>query len=359
MASQQRATIDRKPILDQARRRIQDALKETLNEVLANGQGLDLDGASSTILGPWSMLVGEGDAWGTRACLSPELYVQIRGHFSDNITREVLLAAAGVKVSRTLLSDAKLEFLRAMAGQHGFRVLASHERYIRRPDEGKGGFSNRVRRLVGPEEASGLRRVYVASDPSLAEAGKLLEEAGDDQLFGMLLAIPPCCREAYARFAPVAKTKQWDLIPLVLDNTPGGMPYDPWLNYVANYFGRALLSFFPCSFQCPAARVVARNTYAMLAHCDLAWGRSFLDLQHTNILYTEYQGLHLFRRPLLSGSIEYGPQDFDSTEPTHVTAIIGRGDRLEVRGQHQVDIYRGVERIGVLEGEDISLCVFW
>lgn len=352
--------IDGKSLSAEAKKRIHKALKKTLEEELAKErQTLGVDGAKPAIDGPWSMLASERDAWSAQARLSPELYAQIRGQFSDNIIREVLFAAAGVKVSRTCLSDAKIAYLHEVADQYDFRLVTSSVRYILRPDTGKGGFCNGIERVAGPEEKSGRQNVYIASDASLAEAGKLLEEAGDDELFGMLLGIPPCCREAYARLQPLAQAKQNDLVPLVLDNTPDTTPYDPWLNYVANYFGRALLSFFPCSFRCPAAGTAARRTFEMLAECDGAWARSFLDLQRTNILYTEYQGLHLFRRPLVDGSIHYGPDDFDSTEPTEVAALIRGGDRLDVRGKRQVDIYRGVELIGVLEGEDVGMCVFW
>jgi hypothetical protein len=136
------------------------------------------------------------------------------------------------------------------------------------------------------------------------------------------------------------------------------MPYDPWLNYLSQYFGRTLISFFPCSFRCPAAAMVARATFGMLAECDRAWAQSFLDLQQTNVLYTEYEGLHLFRRPFVDGSIQYGPNDFDATELTSVSDLLRRGDRLDVRGKQCVHVYRGSDRIGVLEGEDIGMCVF-
>jgi hypothetical protein len=360
MADQPQDIIDGKPLSAEAKKRIHEALKKTLEEELAKElQTLGVDGAKLAIDGPWSALASERDALSAQASLSPELYAQIRGQFNDNIVREILLAAAGVKVSRTCLSDAKLAYLHEVADQYGFCLATSSVRYILCPDTGKGGFCNDIARVAGLEEKSGWLNVYIASDASLAEAGKLLEEAGDDELFGLLLGIPPCCREAYARLQPVARAKQNDLVPLALDNTPDTMPYDPWLNYLANYFGRALLSFFPCSFRCQVASAAAKSTFEMLAECDEAWARSFLDLQRTNILYTEYQGLHLFRRPFVDGSIHYGPDDFDSTEPTEVAELIRRGDRLDVRGKRQVDIYRGEELIGVLEGEDIGMCVFW
>jgi hypothetical protein len=343
-----------------AKGRIYEALKRTLEQQLAReGFRLGAQGCEPAIQSPWSMLVDERNAWRVPMRLNHQLYAEIRGQFDDNLVKEILFAAAGIKISRTLLSDEKLELLQRIADRHTFRVLASSEQYIHRCDVGKGGFANVIERVAGTDQANARRIVYIAADRSLVETGRLLEETGDDELFGLLLGIPACCREAYVRFRPIAQARQNDCIPLALDNTSGEMPYDPHLNFAAIYFGANLLSFFPCSFRCPVAGVVARSTFEMLAECDKAWAHSFLDLQRTNIIYTEYQGLHLFRQPFIDGSIHYGPYDFDSTQQTNVATLFGRGDRLKVRGKHALDIYCGAKRIGVLEGEDISMCVFW
>jgi hypothetical protein len=96
----------------------------------------------------------------------------------------------------------------------------------------------------------------------------------------------------------------------------------------------------------------------MLQQCDPMWAQSFFDLQCTNILYTEYEGIHAFRQPLRDGTIHYGPNDVDSTEPTQVGDLIRSGDRLDVLAKHKVEIYRGSRWLGTLHGEDISMCVF-
>lgn len=337
----------------EAKKGIREALRKTLDEVFG------AEDPKSPIGGPWGMVINAHNTWKAPARLNHELFLQLRGQFSDNIIREILLAAAGIKISRTCLSDRKLELLQGIADLHGFHLVASNARFILRRDKGKGGWSNSIDRVIGPNEENGLRNVYIASDASLAEAGRLLEEAGMDELFGALLGVPPCCREAYERFQAAAQAKQNDFVSLVLENTPGSIPYDPWVNYMAQYFGRSMLSFFPCTFRCAAASIAAKSTFEMLAGCDAAWAHSFLELHQTNILYTENLGLHLFRQPLSDGSIRYGPHDVDSTEPTEAATLIRQGDRLEVHGKRQVTIYRGSEQIGTLEGEDVGMCVFW
>lgn len=349
-----------KPISDDAKKRVRNALLMAVEEELNTQTGiLGSERAKPEILGPWSMLTSDTGVWDAGGHLSPELYREIRGRFSNTSVKEILLAAAGVKVSRLSVSEAELEVLGRLAGQFEFFLLAGDERYLPLRDVGKGNYCNAFERLTDPGETRGLRNVYIASDQSLVEAAKLLEKAVDDDLFGALLGIPHCCRDAYQRFLPMASAKQLDLMPLVLDNTPGSPSYESWLNYPAVYFGRSLLSFFPCSFRCPAAAAVARSTYGMLAECDQAWAMSFLDLQRSNILYTEYQGVHLFRKPLVDGWIRYGPEDFISTEPTELAALIRRGDRLEVCGKRVAHIWSGTERLATLQGEDVGICVFF
>jgi len=332
--------------------RIRDALTETLLRECS-------DAIEPRLHGAWSLLIEDGCTWKAQARLDNGLLCALRGHFGSNIIREILLAAAGVKISRTCLSDARLELLRGIAEEHGFEIAAGSERYIHRRDSGKGGSSNSIERLALPGEEAGLRNVYIGTDASLAKTGEMLEESGDDENFGRLLGIPSCCREAYIRASPLASASQNDCVLPALDNTNGQMPYDSWVNYPAAYFGPGLISFFPCSFVCSNAAAVARSSFEMLSVCDAAWAQSFLKLQKTNVLYTEYDGLHLFRRPLVDGCIRYGPLDYISTEPGRVTELISQGSLIEVHGKHSVLIRRGSEYIGSLDGPDVGMCAFY
>ncbi len=344
---------------DTQKDRLRAILRQALDDTLAAEVRAGNPGANGQRLsGPWGMFFDEHSAWDSATCLNRGLYLDLKDHFDDNMTREILLAAADVKISRTSLTDARLPLLRAAAERHGFQILPSEDRWILQPDRGKGGWANRVDRLAQPQEEGAIRNVYMASDTTLAETGKMLDEAGEDDLFGALLGIPACCREAFGRFRSLAAEKQCDFVPYVSQNTSGAMPYDWRLNYIAQYFGRSLLSFFPCSFRCPAAAAVAESTLRMLAGCDAAWASGFVALQRTNILYTENEGLHLIRARLCNGVIAYGPEDLRSTAATGLARLLRQGDRLEIIGKNAVRIYRGSTMIADVAGEDTCLCAF-
>ncbi len=212
-------------------------LRQALNEQLqSEAEATDLDSNRWRLSGPWGAFFEEHNAWDCATRLSRDLYLELSGQFDDNLIREILLAAADVKISRTSLTDAKIGQLQVAAERHGFQIATSKDQWILRADQGKGGWANRAERLAEPGEACGVRNVYIASDTTLAETGKMLDEAGEDDLFGALLGIPACCREAFERAKQLAAEKQYDFVPFVLQNTRGSMPYDWRLNYTAQYF---------------------------------------------------------------------------------------------------------------------------
>ncbi len=335
--------------------RIRRILRETLDAELPR----DANGVRPRLRGPWATFFEEGNVWDESPCLNRDLYLELTSQFDNNNIREILLAAANIKISRTTLSREKIAALQGAADRHGFQIAISNHAWILRPDDGKGGWANQVERAAEPDEPGAVSNVYIAADATLAETGQMLDEAGEDDLFGALLGIPSCCREAFDKNKSSATNHQLDFIPSVLDNTHSTPPYDWRLNYLAQYFGYSLLSFFPCSFLCPAAAKVAVRTLSMLTQCDAAWSNRFVDLQQTNILYTETNGLHLFRAPLCNGSIVYNPHDLISTESTSVADLLQQGNRLEVSSPHAVHIYRGSMKIATVAGEDTCMCVFF
>ncbi len=335
--------------------KLRSILRQTLDEQLQS----DASNRGRRLTGPWATFFDERNAWDGTTQLNRDLYRELRSQFDNNQIREILLAAADVKISRTSLATEKLAFLEAAATRHGFQIAISDNRWILRADRGKGGWANQAERLAEPNETGSVCNVYIASDATLAETGKMLDEAGEDDLFGSLLGIPSCCREVFERSKLLAFEKQNDFIPYVLENTSGAMPYDWRLNYTAQYFGASLLSFFPCSFRCPAAAVVADQTLRMLTDCDATWSKQFVELQQTNVLYTETRGLHLFRAPLRNSAITYRAKDLQSSEASELASLFRHGDRLKVGGKHAVEVYRGSTKIGEIAGEDVCMCAFY
>ena len=286
------------------------------------------------------------------------LFHNLCDKFNDNILREIVLASAGLKVSRTCMYPQELEFFLPLAQENNLQVVLSENKYVHLQDMGKGGWSNSIERVVPSDYPDGMFNVYMASDVRLAELSLHSEELSDEDSFGLLLGIPECCREAYLRFQPLAQLKQNDFVPLVLDNTRGTPPYNFWNNYVSQYFGRTILSFFPCSFNCSKAARVAQITFAVLQQCSEVWAKKFIKIQKTNILYTEYRGLHLFHNTDYSdGWIDYDNSFIQSTGLSEVREQLDLGDRLKVLSKHHIAIYSTERFVSELKSKDISMCI--
>lgn len=287
------------------------------------------------------------------------LFNALHGRFNDNIVRELVLASAGLKLSRTCMYDEDLAYFLPLAERYGLAVALSDVKFLHRPDQGKGGWSNAIEREVPLTDPAGQFNVYCASSKQIAAMGLTLEEASAQDEFGLLLSIPDCCRVAYLRFHPIAARKQNDFVPLVLDNTASDPPYNYWVNYVTQYFGRALLSFFPCSFTCTRAAAFAQLTFDVLRQCSAAWAESFLTLQQSTVLYTEYLGLHLLPRArVVAGWVDYQPEAVVSTTDSEVATLLRCGNRLRLRSKHHVDIFRDQHPVEQVAGEDVSVCCF-
>src|ERR1051326_2771690 len=214
-----------------------------------------------------------------------DLFEALKDKFNDNMLREVILASCGLKIARTCLSKDDLGAFLPVAERNNLKVIVSSEKYLHRKDIGKGGWSNSLERVVPADYDGGLFNVYVGTEEYLAALGLRTEEQNCEDEFGLLLGIPYCCRQAYMQNHHLARLKQNDLIPFVLDNTVGPPPFNFWNNYIAQYFGRALLSFFPCSFNCTLAAYLAQTSFSILRQCSESWANQFITSQQMNILY--------------------------------------------------------------------------
>jgi hypothetical protein len=229
-----------------------------------------------------------------------------------------------------------------------------------RRDVGKGGWSNRFGLEVPASDGRGDWLVYVASSERAATAARDAEAEQRDADFGTALGIPACCTEFYLAHRELAFRKQNDYVPLVLDNTRGPFPYNFWNNYVAQYFGYSLISFFPCSFNCERAAQVARRTHDFLRGVCTRFAGRFTYMQRQSILYTEYRGLFLFEGARYRrGHLDYEPDLIHTTlRDAALMKPLAAGQRLRINAKHDVDILVGDAVIRSCRGENVSACIF-
>lgn len=232
--------------------------------------------------------------------------------------REILCVWAGLKNARVGVAPADLGSFTQIIDAFGLAWCCSSRKYLGKRDIGKGGWSNKFGCTVPAVSPGGDWLVYVARDATKAEAARSAEEDNREFDFGSSLGIPACCARFYLEYQDAAYAKQNDYVPFVLDQTAGTPPYDFRLNYVAQYFGYSLISFFPCSFQCHPAARVAQRTLELLQRYVPQLATETVRLQRCPVLYTEYRGLYLFEKSnweAKSGALHYDPKAIRGTLP--------------------------------------------
>jgi hypothetical protein len=171
--------------------------------------------------------------------------------------REVLEAVLGLKCSRLNVWQAGLEHLQALAREFDFGLAVSEWKMIVTLDEGKGDWSDGVLQYVPFDDPRGLFSAYLGSTKEKAITALRAEANLGDDAFGELLGIPSCCRRFYTECRERASSAGNDYLWETLGDVPRCKAEPAGANIIGQYFGRCLLSYFPCSLRCGASRTAS------------------------------------------------------------------------------------------------------
>ena len=281
----------------------------------------------------------------------------VRPYISPIAFRELLEAAAGWKVARVPISPRAAIAVVPLLRRHGVAVAVSEHRFVHEPDQGKGGWSNRLARVVEDDADVGDVYVYAAQDERLIIVAADAEADGDNNLFGEILAIPACCRAAFARHLELVRAHQNDPIHTTIAGTITAPPHGPWNNIAAQYFGRCLLSYAPCSLDCEASTERARLAHALLEQVDRNEARAFLDAHRCSYVFSDRQGVHR----LDTFRIEDGVLRFNGVTSTVDGPLRRRliaADGLKASSLCSFEMLSRLEVVDAIE-DSARLALFW
>jgi hypothetical protein len=288
------------------------------------------------------------------------LFEQLAARHTKNKVREILLAAEGLKVARTLVPEEEAgDFVRTMSAL-GLYAALYHRKYVCQPDAGKGGWISRHGLELDLEATpAGLLMVYLADNPTKALRAMEAEHSNAETDFGDLLGIPTCCSAFYTNSINAAEQEQNDFILPVLNNTGAVWPYLHGTNIAAQYFDSCLISFYPCTFQCAAAAKVAMDTHKVLASYERGWADGLLASHHDAILYTEYEGIYCLRGARYRHDmLHYDPARVEATIDGVLSQLIVQGNRLRLLGPHHALVMHGRKTVCEINSRYAGLLVF-
>ena len=247
----------------------------------------------------------------------------------------------------------------------GLWVDLHHVKQIYAQDSGKGGWVSGYGIEVPLESPlHGYLHLYVGTDPEKVLAARKAEHAHDYGGFGSLLGYPACCIAFYEKNIASAEKEQGDfLLPMLdasLQQRAGALPIFPaWTNVAAQYFGYGLLSFYPCSFYCSEAQSLAKLSFALLRRYDRQLADTFLEAAQCPVLYTEYEGVYLFRgAQLRAGCLRYDPHRVERSLDGVLAAMLLASDRIDILSAHSIALKKGRRLTGRLESPHVGLLLF-
>ena len=184
---------------------------------------------------------------------------------------------------------------------------------------------------------------------------------GDEGEFGVNLGIPSCCVDFYLTNQDAAYQKQNDYVPLVAANTKDLHSFNFWNNYVSQYFGYSLLSFFPCSFNCNESARFAQNTYDLINSILPIQASQIIHFQKQPILYTEYRGIYLFEGATCSNeSVYLEDATLHATVPKNSKTLdkILNLHSITINGKDKLSFVDNAGEKSFIKSENIAFCTF-
>jgi hypothetical protein len=237
---------------------------------------------------------------------------------------------------------------------YGFGFAIGTRRVSNSIDQGKGGWSNLVR-TSDIASVNDDTYLYLAPNDEVANSFRTADECGDDCDMAHYLGIPKCCAEFFSVVWPAASRRQGDLCPyscaMSQDYT---YPWDWHTNIVSQYFGGSLISFFPCSFQCPNARRRGEKTFKILSRINRGWAKSVKAISKGIFIYTEYGGVHRWSQYTLNGKQVILSGKVQSTVCDH---SMSNAHIIEYSSPHDMIVHTD-SQILHLSGADVALFIF-
>lgn len=276
-------------------------------------------------------------------------------------TREIMSAWAGLKVARIGIKAKKINSLLKFLNELKLHFKVSNNLVFSKRDIGKGGWSNKFDEREGLPENLGDFLIYISNDANLLNRSVESEDEGNEEEFGVNLGIPNCCIEFYAKNLNSAYEKQNDFVPLVLKNTKELHSFNFWNNYVSQYFGYSLLSFFPCSFNCVESARFAQNTYDLINSILPIQASQIIHFQKQPILYTEYRGIYLFEGATCSNeSVYLENATLHATVPSNSRTLdkILNLHSITINSKDKLSFVDNAGVNSIIKSENIAFCTF-
>lgn len=182
----------------------------------------------------------------------------------------------------------------------------------------------------------------------ITEAENLLEKKVNHKKIGELLGYPNCCTDFYIKNRTEAEEKRNDDYTLISLRKSKGFIFPFYLNNTLRYFNSAIITFFPCSYNCPKALAMSKKIFQEIKTASPEFANFLEDKLKCGVIYTDFDGVHLIRKYKLEKNI-LTYTIVESTCKNELNKILCEADEIKIVNKNFIKIMKNKKIIRILK----------
>lgn len=189
--------------------------------------------------------------------------------------------------------------------------------------DGYKGYSN-----IGIRSNIGYYILYLSKSMYKAIKAKKLEEVGEHKKLGKLLGYPNCCSNFFAE-----NFSDEDIIQKIFENSDGCLfPY--YTNICARIFDVAIISFFPCSFNCKRAIRTGIKNLRSIEKESREIADTLISFLKNPLIYTK-DGIFILRNASITDTFVWY-NGMISNKKNYVYYLLKNNNKIKIISNHKI-----------------------
>ncbi len=266
------------------------------------------------------------------------------------IAIETLCVLTDIKpVSRFIISENNLEYVKKVCEKLDLKFNVSPFRFtFKKGDKGDIGVSRIGKNNIFQDKGDFFG--YVSKSEELIDKAITVDRVEitrvDPKTLGRLFGYPECCIKFYIDNSDEAVSKRNDDYTVISLRNSKGFRFPFYLNNGKRFFDKALITFFPCSYNCKKAEIMSKKIFKELERISPEYADYIKRSLQSIILFTDNQGVHEIKGKITDNIIVH--TRVVSTIKNELHKMLEKGDSIKIIDNATIQILSGNKILKVL-----------
>lgn len=214
----------------------------------------------------------------------------------DSLTKslDVLYVIKGNKiVSRISIGENNANKIKLFLEKYRIKTYLSDFKILNQIDKNR-EFSDKGIKVSKDADVPGKFFMYISKSEKLAKRAKELEAEDRHKELGLLLGYPECCCRFFEKNFKTESKKKNDYTLATLRNS-NSFKFPFYTNIAIRHMDIALLSHFPCSFQCKKSIKIAKDNLKLIEKYSEEYAAIIKGMLKGGVVYSWDKGIFLLR----------------------------------------------------------------